>query len=516
MSRSVCSRVACLRIPRFPIAVVQKTDRAQASLPMALTRGRGNQARILLVSQEGERAGLEVGWKPAQARSLVPTAYLIPWDPSLDALLGRTMDDLARRLQQVSPRCQVASHGAFWLEPFSPGGLQNPRHHPSGEFAFSTQVIQLMASSGFEGARVGLADQAVTAAAASRWGTAPIFRVAPGRDAAFLRDLPLEALPIGLRTRRRLAEVGITRIASLQEMPAEALVSRFGPEGRHLWSLAHGQDPRGPRSPRPRLLSRVEIPLDGPCEELEPLIFVLRSTIDSMVEAMAPWGRVVTRWKITLQRDRGDPIPVIFRPACPTNDGAWLLRLLRLRLQDAFAAITQEEDAVQSVLVEALDSRPQTARQGDLFEASWTDPMAMETAWLQLVRRLGERSVGVPVRTGERHPERVGDWQEFSLHLPHPSPPPSASPPTPRIACLQRLDPASPASRHPDGKWTFDLHGADPAQVAHWYGPEHLSGHWWGEAYDRDYYWAITEDHRVLRLYQDRLRGGWFLEGWLD
>ena len=46
-------------------------------------------------------------------------------------------------------------------------------------------------------------------------------------------------------------------------------------------------------------------------------------------------------------------------------------------------------------------------------------------------------------------------------------------------------------------------------------GPWRASGDWWDEAWSREE-WDVALDRGVYRIFRDRLRGGWFVEGELD
>lgn len=62
---------------------------------------------------------------------------------------------------------------------------------------------------------------------------------------SFLAKLPVDAIHgVGAATARRMVEAGLTTIADLQELPEEALVTRFGKFGRRLARLVQGEDSR--------------------------------------------------------------------------------------------------------------------------------------------------------------------------------------------------------------------------------------------------------------------------------
>ena len=66
--------------------------------------------------------------------------------------------------------------------------------------------------------------------------------VPDGDEQVFLRNLPLERLPVSDNTVRRLHLFGITRIGEVLTLPAGAIEAQFGKEGRRLIEFAQGSD----------------------------------------------------------------------------------------------------------------------------------------------------------------------------------------------------------------------------------------------------------------------------------
>ena len=86
MSRIVCTRVACLRLPWFPIDVLQRAGHVTKGPPIAVVQGAGSHARLSHVDPPGQALGLRQGMRPSRARALVAEVQLIPWDAATAAL----------------------------------------------------------------------------------------------------------------------------------------------------------------------------------------------------------------------------------------------------------------------------------------------------------------------------------------------------------------------------------------------------------------------------------------------
>ncbi|MEM9327206.1 MAG: DNA polymerase IV [Bacteroidota bacterium] len=67
--------------------------------------------------------------------------------------------------------------------------------------------------------------------------------VLPGLERSFLAPLPVRKIPmIGPKTTQFLAEMGITHVHMLRQMPIKLLERSFGKHGRALWMRANGID----------------------------------------------------------------------------------------------------------------------------------------------------------------------------------------------------------------------------------------------------------------------------------
>lgn len=522
MSRIACTRVGCLRIPWFPIDVLRRSGRVAKGSALALVAGKGTHAKIAAMDPAARATGARIGMRPSQARGLSASLELAPWDEELDRALTDASDKLARHLEELSPRLTVAALGVWWLEPAAPRVGPGPGAGGSREMeaAFARSVLAMVTGEGFGGSRVAIADGPVAAEAATRVGGHPIRTLSPGSDRRFLADLPIEALRVSAGVRSLLRDLGVRRVGTLQGMNAHELQARFGPEGRWAWRVACGDDPRRPVTPRPRPELRTEVVLDGATDRIEPLLFALRPAVQRVVRRIEASGKAVGRATLELRRAWGPDVVVEVAPSRPAADEDLVFELVRRRLQEP-GLLDPSGGPVSSVCFEVVWTPSSAPRQGELFAAAWLDPAASEAALVRLTGRLGEAAVVHSVVMDDHRPERRGRWRPVAgnrdpIANGGAATPVRAAGPTSLRACLRLLPRPTPAAPRRDG--CLQLSGADLGNVAvrTWHGPERLSGQWWDDAYDRDYYWALARDGRAFWVYRDRVRGGWFLHGWLD
>ena len=93
---------------------------------------------------------------------------------------------------------------------------------------------------------IGLASNKVVARIASGLKKPRgIVYIPPGRERDFLAPLPVDELPgVGRAAKERLTGLGIFTIGALAHLPRLIVEDLFGANGKKLWALANGLDPR--------------------------------------------------------------------------------------------------------------------------------------------------------------------------------------------------------------------------------------------------------------------------------
>ncbi|UCF21466.1 MAG: hypothetical protein JSU87_08805, partial [Gemmatimonadota bacterium] len=416
-------RIACLRIPDFAIAAHRRVEKEvpedparstarelssagpseplSTSGPAIVVRGEGKKALVAAASEAARRREIEVGMRAADARARLPGLREWPWTP---ALYDDVQTELAAALLAASPRVSRAGFGAFWLDA---GGWDRR----GGEGAFVEAACAAALAAGYPEARLGLADTAAAARAATRLQGRPVHRVAPGGDARFLAALSLEVLPISEELQELLAALGLTTVGAFAELEAGGVEARLGAEGvqAHRWARGLDDGREGPFGGPPPAEWCAEVELPGPVDRLEPLLFILKSCLDHLCGALAVEGLCIPGLELTIETEEG-PVQQTVRPARPTRQVAMLLSLCRSELADlrlpgrALALRVEAEDAVAAV-----------AEQADLFEPPRPDPDALAMALARLQGRWGPESVVRPAAVDTHRPEKAGRWEPVEL-----------------------------------------------------------------------------------------------------
>ena len=523
-------RVACVRIPRFPIGAVWHAHSNEPhwdELPMALVEGKRQLLRV--VTGAAARQQVRVGMTVSEARSRCAALEVLPWDDLVIAReLARATAALLAASPQVSPVADLpGSCGTWWV---GAGGFEQ-----IGGERLLADTLQQIARVWHPGARIGVADSCVAARAATWSGgsggsgasggsAAPSGRrgysdprlVPPGDCARYLASAPLSLIPMDDELRAALLSLGLRTAGAFAALDAGEVERRWGATGLASWRLANGNDTRRPVIARSDVVRSVSTELSMSAATMEPVLFIVRSALGQLVESLVRDGRAAAAIAITLTLDDGRgasvnaPAHTItreVRPAKPLARVAPLFERCRALLDEWTLTAP-----VCAVTVAVSATAPMSAEQGDLLAAAWRDPGAADAAFERLRATLGAASVVRPVVRDEHRPEHAGAWAELHESSGSRSCPES----TVRAESARLLE-------HPERVDVDTAHGTPRTLwwrgrrvvIARVTGPERLSGDWWKDPYARDY-WRCESDElaRDFLLYRDR--GGWRLQGWYD
>jgi DNA polymerase-4 len=117
--------------------------------------------------------------------------------------------------------------------------------------------------------------------------------VPPTRELAFLHPLPVERLwGVGPVTARRLHDLGVTTVGQVAGFAEDGLVSLLGrAAGRHLYALAHNDDPRPVRPRRRRGSIGAQRALGRAPRSLDDVDAALIGLVDRVTRRMRSAGR---------------------------------------------------------------------------------------------------------------------------------------------------------------------------------------------------------------------------------
>lgn len=301
--------------------------------------GRPWTAGTVLDADPGARAlGVRRGMPLGSAHRLAPEATFLEPDPAADRAAAEAAFE---RLGGFSPAVAGTSEpgdAAFGLFEAQVDGLEalwGPEPVlAAGVGGALEPLLGGLPRLGIAGTRFA----ATVAAAAAAPGE--LISVPRGAEAAFLEPLPGSLLTPDPDIRARLRRFGLRRIGQVAELPASALVARFGEEGARIGMRARGEEtePFRPRRTPERLL--LGLPIEPAVGELEALRFVLRRIAIALGGSLAARGLAATSGRLRLVLDlafarAGTPseLAVETRFPEPTADPEAIERLLLARLE---------------------------------------------------------------------------------------------------------------------------------------------------------------------------------------
>jgi nucleotidyltransferase/DNA polymerase involved in DNA repair len=473
------------------------------------------------VTAVAARSGVRTGMTVAQGKSKCATLDILPWDHGAIAReVARASAAFLAASPQVSPLRD--DPGTWWIgaEGFEAIG---------GERALATQLLAL-ARVWHPRARVAIADRCVTAYAAT-WSTRAAsepLHVAPGGDRDYLARVPIALIPMDAELREALNALGLRTAGGFAALDPLEVERRWGSDGLAAWRLACGDDPRRATLARTDDPRSVVHELATSAPTMEPVLFLVRASLDRLVRTLAADGLAAAALSLTLTLDDGRRVTREVRPARPIARVLPLFERCRATL-DTWTL----EAPVAALELRVSETAPSSAEQGDLLAPAWRDPSAAEAALARLRATLGAGSVVRPVARDSHAPERAGGWVEVEQA--------ARALPSDALQAMRaqgngmrgahggtpvtRPAPAARLLEAPEHvAVTTDKRGL-PLQLF-WKGrrlaltradgPERLSGEWWqAQPFARDY-WRCECDElgQDLLLYRDA--GGWRLQGWYD
>jgi hypothetical protein len=187
-----------------------------------------------------------------EALATCPSLVLVEQDP---AAAEHEWEGVVRRLEDVGIAVEPVEPGCLF---FDTRGVERLYGGVSG-----TLKRALTAVGAVWEPQGGAADRrfaALAAASIARPGQAVV--VSDERTRDFLAPLPLTLLPLERERREELEHLGVKRVGELAGLPGAAVAERLGPDGRHAWSLARGEDGKRVRARRPpsEVVERLDFP----------------------------------------------------------------------------------------------------------------------------------------------------------------------------------------------------------------------------------------------------------------
>jgi protein ImuB len=328
-----------------------------------------------------------------------------------------------------------------------------------------------------------------------------------GQEAQLLAPLPLELLGLPGERADLFRRWGLRTLGDLARLPAEGLADRLGPEGPRLWRLARGEDdaPLVPAPPPERFECALE--LDWPVEGLEPLAFLLARVLEPLGHTLAARGRRAAALTLELRLVDTSVHRRTLKPAAPTGLPRTWRTLLLLDLESH-----PPRDAIQAITVRAVPT-PAREVQFSLLDPALPSPERLAET-LGRLQEWTEAGRGGAAALVDTHRPGAFVVETFSPGAFEPS---SVGPAAAVRLALRAFRPPRPARVTVEaGAPVFVAAAGVRGAVVDRAGPWRASGDWWDVAWSREEWDVAIVAAGLYRVFRDRLRDEWFVEGELD
>ena len=471
------------KIPNTP----NTTDTGD-KIPSALLQD----SQIIEVNPAADAAGVSIGITPSLALARAPELQL--YNPAVEAE-SQQQEALLQLCYRYSPFIENTAPGVCTLD--LRGRKDQHQEWWARELLAQWRILGFTAQIGV-GPNPELAEQAAKFAN-------PYLAVAA--NSQLLRSLPLESLHPSQELLDILHNWGIRTLGELMRLPREDIGVRLGLEGLSLWDRAAGRSTKVLHHMQPPETFRESIDLEQRLETLEPLLFILRRSLEHLTLRVESVYRLVAEIRLLLLLENGETLERSLQIPAPTRDIEVLFRVLTQYLE------TVQTTAPVIGFVLEIFARNPGKHQFDLFQGGLKDPNRFFHTLARLAALVGNNRVGIP--------EKVATHRPDSVHLQLPAFDWSDKPPTkikpPRIGpALRRYRPPIPASVELfSGKPVRIQSPSVNGKINKLSGPWHSSGDWWHR--DR---WDIQEwDIELAQggLYRLTLSAGsWSITGGYD
>lgn len=378
---------ACLYIPNFSAAALQREELRMPRSPLLVFTGKAPNSVVHAASASARAAGLKPGMPLAEARtrfaahpkssqaSTSPPLRIEERDEAAEAQAWRETLEMALT---VSPRIEDVQPGLLMADL---AGLRDPH-------AAARQLANVSERLGLPGnVAVSLNRFVAECAARTQSGVTHIF---PGQESAFLHVLPVEFLPLREEARQTLYRWGVETLGAFAALPEKAVVDRLGPAATRWLRMAHGQDEPVFQPHQPAEEFQESMDFEWQVADLESLAFVLSDLLKNLCDRLDRKNLAVGKFLLGLKLAGGAWYERELLLPTAHTDTKTFVTLARLDL-----SAHPPGEPVEGMRV-TLHASPRRVAQFSLFEPVQPSPEKLDVTLARLNNLVGEGRAGTP------------------------------------------------------------------------------------------------------------------------
>lgn len=489
---------ACLFLREFPLQSQLRLRPELENTPVAVMDGRPPLETVCSANHAAHRIGTTLGMTRVEAES-IQGLRLLSRSPEIESTAGEVFLECAA---SFSPRIEekiTGAHKACVLDIAGTERLFGPSQ------VLASLMHDALAAVGLRAAVAVSANFHTTLLKAAVSNGVSV--IAEGREAEDLAPLPIDVLGLQDKEAETFSAWGIQTLGELAALSEVELIARLGQQGKRWRDLASGKRPHLFQPAEPKLVLKEYNEFEPPVEHVDSLLFVSIRMIDSLVLRVSNRALLLAVLSVTLRLEDKRSHSLTIRPALPTIDRKFLLKLLQIEL-----AAHPPLSGVIALTIEAETGNGSKVQLG-LFSPQLPEPSRLDVTLTRLKAIVGDDMVGSPVledslRSDAFHMEAFsvagldGDMIQRRPRMalrrmrpPHPV----------RVRCSEHR----PVAFH-DGQRDYSIFVA--------YGPWKTSGCWWAaDDWERDEWDVlIAQEQQAYLLVNDRRQSRWYLEAVYD
>jgi protein ImuB len=501
MSTAEKTLYACVHAAEFPAQALLRLRTDLQSEPVAVLEGRAPLETVCALNRQARLMGMVLGMTRLEAEGMAGLKLAVR-SPEAEAAARAVLLECAA---SFSPRIEEAIRGTACGCVLDIAGTERLFGPPQ---TLAERLRAALAAAGF---RASVAVSAnFHAARLKAAATRGITVIAEGQEASALAALPLAVLHLEEEYAETFAVWGIRTLGELAALPEVELVTRLGARSLAWRDLARGTQPHALAPIEPEFTLRELCEFETPVEDMESLLFMGARMIDCLAARASSRAMALASLHIQMRLAGGIDHRRAIRPAIPSVDRKFLLKLLQLEI-----AAHPPQAAVLSLALTAEAGQSSKVQLG-LFAPQTPEPSRLDVTIARLKAIAGEDRVGSPVLEDTHRP---GSFSMRSFAVAGAAG--TAKAERPRMA-LRRMRPAVQVrvmlmAARPVGF----REQAQNYVVTSAYGPWRSSGCWWSaEGWDAEEWDVLAEAANgaavACLLVRDCARNDWRIEAWYD
>ena len=497
---------ACIYAADFPAQAWLRLRTDLEAEPVAVLEGRPPLETVCSLNRAARLKGAALRMTRLEAEGIEGLRLLLRSQETETAARAALLECAAH----FSPRMEDASHGTACSCVLDIAGTERLFGPPE---ILAERLRVSLASAGF---RTSIAVSANFHTARLKASATRGITVTPRhQESIALSRLPLSVLGLETEPAETFAIWGIQSLGELAALPEVDLITRLGAQASTWRDLALGAQPHTFQPIEPEFALKELCAFDTPVDQSDSLLFVAARMIDCLVARAAARAFSLTSLVLHMELEGGRVYRRVIRPAVPTTDRKFLLKLMQLEI-----AAHPPQAAVLLVDLTAEPGQSSKVQLG-LFAPQMPEPSRLDVTIARLKAIAGEDRVGSPVLEDTHQPGSfrmqsfvVADTADLQ---------PQAE--RPRLA-LRRMRPAVPVRVELRGLRPVAFHDNQRRfKVAAAYGPWKTSGCWWSaDGWNTEEWDVLAETTAgsvaclLVRNHEQR-KGGrsvWQLEAYYD